>query len=158
MAAEEQPLRWEGYEHQHIERGADWFWALGIISITTALIVLLFGNFLFSVLILIAGATIGLLASKQPPIATFEITGRGLVIDDRLYPYDIMEAFWIEYETPAGPTLLLDTRRVFAPHLVIPIAETIDTDAVREHFIQNGVPETELQEPLSHRLLEFLGF
>lgn len=159
MTPQEQPIQWQGYEHQHIERGADWFWALGIITISTASIAFVFGNVLFGILLLVAGGTIGLLATKPPHIATFTLTDRGLRVDDHLYTYDMIEAFWITDDGEAGPTLLVDTRRVFTPHLVIPIQEdAVDPEQIREYFRDHEVAEVELREPLSHRILELLGF
>src|SRR3989344_4411045 len=30
-------LRWSAYEHDHIERGSDWYWALGVVAISIAI-------------------------------------------------------------------------------------------------------------------------
>lgn len=149
------PIRWSGYEHQHEEKGSDWFWALGIIAVSAALISILFGNILFALLIVVAAVTLGMLATKPPEIAEFVLNERGLAINDQFYPYSVIDAFWIE-ETDEHATLLVDTQKFMAPHLVIPIEE-VDPDAVRDRFEQ-FVPEVELREPIAHRLLELLGF
>lgn len=153
----ERSIQWEGFEHQHVERGSDWFWALGIVTISTALTAIVLGNILFALLIVVAGSTLGLLAKKPPRIATFELTDRGLHINETLYPYSIIHGFWIDEHAEAGTTLLVDTSRLFAPHLVIPIAD-INPQSIREHLLAYDIAEIELSEPLSHKLLEFIGF
>ena len=73
-------LRWSAYEHEHIERGSDWFWALGVIAVSAAITSVLFGNVLFAILILVAAMTIGLVAQRPPELHEFEITEKGIRI------------------------------------------------------------------------------
>src|SRR3989344_4172426 len=62
-------LRWSAYEHEHVERGSDWYWALGIVAVSAALTSILFDDFLFAVLILLAAVVLVLL-SRTPPERT----------------------------------------------------------------------------------------
>ncbi|MEK7628475.1 MAG: hypothetical protein AAB421_03590 [Patescibacteria group bacterium] len=147
-------LQWEGYEHHHVERGRDWYWALGIISVSCALTSLLFGNILFGLLILVAAVTLGLTALHPPPLVQFELGEHDLRIADTVYPYKEMIAFWVK-DGPE-PSLLIDTLRFMAPDLILPIAD-IDPDSLRE-FLKEKVAEKQLEEPFAHRFLEFFGF
>jgi len=150
-----QQMSWSDYEHEHEKRGSDWYWALGIIAISASLTSIIFGNFLFALVILIAAITLGLLANRPPKIVEFIITDKGFAIDDDLYLYNSIIAFCIN-ESGDHPVLLVDTQKTFSPHLVISL-EHADAEEVRD-MLSHFIPEKELQEPLSHRVMEMLGF
>jgi hypothetical protein len=149
-------LRWSAYEHEHIERESDWFWALGVIAVSGAIISILFHDALFGILILAAAFAFGLLATKHPDLATFEISERGIRIDDTLHRYHEIMAFWVEDEHHRGrPFLLISTSKFMTPHFFIPI-ESVDPHQVRT-LLKTHVKEVPMKEPLAHKLLEFFG-
>ena len=148
-------LRWSAYEHEHIERGGDWFWALGIATIAIALVSILFHNILFSIVIIVGAITLGMLATIRPELVQFEISERGIRIQGKLHRYDEIISFWVEEEHADHPLLLVDTTKFMAPNLIIPI-EHIDPRLVRA-YLKEHVPEVHMKEPLSHKILEFFG-
>ncbi len=150
-------LNWRTEEHHHIERGSDWYWALGIIALSTATTAILFSNFFFALLIIVGAATLGLIVSKKPLEVDFELSEQGLVVNDEFYAYDHMFAFWIEIDENEKASLLIDTPRIMTPDLVVPLAD-VDPATVREIFIEKGVPETPLRESFYHKVLELFGF
>jgi hypothetical protein len=148
---------WSGYEHQHEERSADWYWALGIIATSAAITSILFGNFLFALLIIVAALTLGIISTKDPLIVEFKLSDKGIVIGETLFSYSDIRAFWVDInEDEEESTLLIDTLKFMAPHLVIPI-ETIEAENIRD-MLKTFVIEEELKEPISHKILELLGF
>lgn len=149
------PLRWSAYEHEHIERGSDWFWALGIIAVSAALTSILFANVLFALLILIAATTIGLIAQHPPELHEFEISEKGIRTGKIMHPYEKIIAFWIDEELEE-PLLLVDTTAFMTTNLVIPIGD-IAPDDIRA-FLSDRVEEIPMKEPLAHKILEFFGF
>ena len=151
-----QYIQWSGFEHQHEERSSDWFYALGIIAISAALTSILFGNFLFGLVILIAAGTLGILATKKPEVVDFVLTDKGLTVGDTFYEYKDIRAFWIVEEAGEDATLLIDTLKFMAPHLVIPV-EGAYADEIR-NMMGEFAQEEELTEPISHKILELLGF
>ncbi len=150
------PLQWSAYEHEHIERASDWFWALGVIAICSAITSILFGNFLFALLIVVAAGVVALMAMTPPELHTFEISERGIRVGDVMHRYDEILSFWVEEDGDAGPTLLVDTTKFMSPNLVIPL-DDMDPGAVRA-FLVERVTETPMKEPLAHKILEFFGF
>ncbi len=148
-------LRWSAFEHEHIERGSDWFWALGVIAVSAALTALLFGNFLFALLIVVAATTIGLIARTPPDLHEFEISEKGVRIGPTMHPYDTIISFWVDEELPK-PLLLIDTVTFMSPNLVIPIGDHAP-ETIREHLRLHAL-ETPMKEPLAHKILEFFGF
>lgn len=149
-------ITWEAPEHRHTDKGNDWFWALGIVALSAAVVALLFKNFLFALLIVIGAGTMSLLAAKPPRVLSFTLTQRGILIDGSLYPYQMLVAFWIQDREGNHPLLIVDSSRFLTPHLLIPLEE-IDPDVVREYLLKH-LPEEELSEPFGQRLAEFFGF
>lgn len=150
------PIRWEAYEHEHIERGRDWFVALGVIAICAALISILLGNILFAVLILVAATTLGILATHPPPLTEFEISDRGIRVGETMHRYEEVLGFWIEDHNVDPPILLIDTTKWMSPNLVIPI-EGVDHRNVRT-LLKEYAKEVPMKESAAHKILEFFGF
>src|SRR5580704_11631901 len=131
MPPQQRILRWSAYEHEFVERGADWFWALGIIAVCGAALSILFQDTLFGLLIIVAAVSFGLLANTPPELATFEISERGVRINGTLHRYDQIICFWVEDEHhhPGRPLLLLDTVKFMSPNFIIPL-EDVDPHLV----------------------------
>ena len=153
--ADRQILRWSAYEHEHIVRGNDWFWALGIAAVAIALTSILFHDVLFAILIMMAALTIGMLANVPPDLVSFELSDRGVRVGDTLHRFHEIISFWIEEEGHVRPLLLIDTTKFMAPNVIIPI-EHIDAHAVRA-FLLERADEVPMKEPVAHKILEFLG-
>ncbi len=148
------PLRWSAYEHDHIERGSDWYWALGVIAASTALASVLFGNLFFAILILVAAVALGLVAGAEPDLVEFEVSDDGIRVGDTLHAFEEILGFWVE-ERRERPILLVDTTKILSPNLIIPIEEA-DPRQVRA-FLKERVEERRMKEPFAHHVLEFFG-
>ena len=149
------PIRWRAQEHEHVERSPDWYWALGIFAACTALIAVLFGNFLFGILILVAATTLGLMAKSPPPLVDFELSDRGIKVGDTMHRYEEVISFWVEDHDVDPPILLIDTVKWLSPNLIIPLIE-VDSGQVRA-FLAERAEETPMKEPMWHKVLEFFG-
>lgn len=149
-------ISWDGPEHYHVDRSPDWFWMLGIVVLAFAVAMVIFGNVLFGIIILLAGGAVALLAMKGPRIITHSISVRGIRLGNDFYPYSKLSAYRIDEEHPRGAHLLIQASDMFTPLLTFPIPE----DAIDEieDIIATKLPEEHLEEPISHRLLEILGF
>lgn len=148
-------LRWSAYEHEHIERTSDWFWALGIVAVCAAIVSILFHDVLFAVLILVATTTLAMHARTAPEQIDFEITDRGIKVGDTMHLYEEVLSFWVEEHGVERPLLLVDTVKFMAPNLVIPV-ENIDPQVIRD-FLKERVEEVPMKEPVAHKILEFFG-
>lgn len=149
-------VSWQGYEYDYHEKSSDWFWALGIVGISSAVTAIIFENVLFALLILVGAFTIALLAVKKPDLVHFEINRRGIVIDEFLYPFNTLESFWITEDSKGHALLIVKSDRVVMPYLIIPLGATPEE---RVHAaLKERLVEEELHEPLSHRIFEFFGF
>ena len=148
-------LRWSTYEHEHIERGADWFWALAIVAISIAITAIILNDVLFGFLVILAAITLALLSRTPPDIAHIEVSERGIRVNGVLHRFDHIISFWVEDEHDDRPLLLIDTTKFLSPNLIIPIEE-IDPHLVRT-FLKEHAKEKPMHEPVAHKILEFLG-
>jgi hypothetical protein len=153
------PLSWEAHEYVHTEKTADWYWAFGILTIACVVGAIVYGNVLFAILIFIIAAVLALFAGRHPDMTTFSVTQRGVRIGHIFHPYTSLESFAIEeyaHQPNHIPKLLLRPLHHFSPLIVIPI-EGVDPDDIHDFLIQ-FLPEDTHLEPLSHRIMEWLGF
>lgn len=149
---------WEGREYDHNPKDADWYWALGIISVAGTIATALFGNFLLALLILIAAITVGLHAAKEPSLHQFSLVDTGITIGEEFHPFDTMISFSVleDVEDEYPPMLSIKTRSWLSPHLIIPLSG-VDVDMVYEHFLRH-VTEEEHRPTFTDLVAAWLGF
>ncbi|MFT5037238.1 MAG: hypothetical protein ACI9VM_000816 [Candidatus Azotimanducaceae bacterium] len=156
MEALARSITWDAPAHHHIEKTSDWFWALGIVSLSAGAAAFFFGNYLLAILIIIAAGIMALLVNRPPEIVAYAITTRGLRVGDRLYPYSTLEAFYIDEDDPIGPQLLARSQKLFMPLIIMPIPEDHVEDI--EDILEARLPEEHIEEPLATKILEIFGF
>ena len=155
-------IEWSALEYEEKERSSDWFWALGVIVFTGSLTALIYGNYFFAALIILSGTLLGFFATKKPDLVFYELNDRGLKIRTRLYPYENIQSFWIQIEHPEHrvglkPILFVRSERVFMPVISIPIEEPLAQN-IHSIFISKDIPEEEMREHPSEKIMESLGF
>lgn len=148
-------LSWETPEFFPKERTNDWYWALGIIALAIIVTSILLNNILMAVFLIIATFTIFIYAKKKPEIITIQITDDGVKAGRNLYPYSLLKAFYIN-DNALIPELLLKSESVLNSIIIIPIPKT-DPEKVRS-TLTYYLSEEEIREPLSQKLMEYLGF
>ncbi len=149
------PIRWTAPEYSHREKTADWFWAVGIISISLAGAAIIFNNVLLAIFILLGAFTLSLYAHREPSLVEYELNEKGIVSGNTLYTYSSLQSFWVE--TRHGqPKLFIQSKRPMVPFITILLGD-INPNIVDE-YLTRYIREEEYVEPLSHKLLEYLGF
>ncbi len=156
MDGENRSVYWEAPEHHHTEKTGDWFWILGIIALAGAIASIIFGNVLFSIVILLGAGVMMLVANRAPRMFEFEVSGRGVRIRNDFHPYPTLDSFYIDEHSEVGAQLILKSRHLFTPLLILPLpTEYIDHI---ESIIAPRLREEHLEEPFAHRLMEIFGF
>ena len=154
-------LEWSALEYEERERSTDWFWALGIIVVTSSVAAIIFGNYFFAVLLILSGILLGFFAVKKPDTVSYELNNQGLKIRTRVYSYENIKSFWVQIdltgETNLRPMLFIKTERAFMPIISIPIEDNLAED-IHSIFLSKNVPEEEMQEHASLKIMESLGF
>ncbi len=156
----ESSISWKAYEYIHEPKSSDWYWALGVIGVAISGGAIIFGNYIFAILVIIVAASLAIHAHHhEPKLVNFELNEKGVRIDHTFYPYKTLESFDIEtHETEIGTfaKIFIKSKKTLMPLIVIPIAEVHPED-IRE-YLSIFIDEGEHRESVGHRLLEWLGF
>lgn len=147
---------WYGKEYVFEEKGADWYWALGIIALAAIVACILFNNILLALVVLAAASALALLAAKHPRTHHFMIFDTGIGIDTSLYLYqDMVDFSVLEYlDETLPPSLSIKTSRILAPHILIPI---VDHDPLEIYeYISQHLPEGMHENSLMDRFISLL--
>ena len=153
-------LNWSALEYEERERSKDWFWALGIIIVTSSIAAIIFNDYFFAVLLILSGLLLGFFAIKKPDTIYYEMNDKGLRIGNRLYPYENMKSFWVQIDQSkqnVKPLLFIHSERVFMPIITIPIVETM-AEEIHFMLVSKNIAEVEMKEHPSEKIMEVLGF
>lgn len=148
-------LEWHSPEHHFDRKSNDWYWILGVIVLGAAVLAFYFGNFLFGIFIIIAGATIGMLSYKETKVVSIKITSKGVVFGKVLYPWMSYRSFWIEDEHTHGYRILMHPVNSFLPLATIPVNEEVDLNDVRDVLLE-FLEEEFLSESIVHKWFDKL--
>lgn len=156
ISMEYEPLiTWDMPEYYHTDKTADWYWTLGIIAISIAVLCVLFGDVLLALFAILGALTLGIYAHREPNIVPHEISTKGVLVDKTLYTFNSLESFWIESDEPR-PKIVLKSKKMFMPYILIP-CEGLPLNEVRKVLLAH-LPEVEHHEPLTQKLFEHFGF
>jgi len=147
-------IEWSAPEYEHREKSGDWFWALGVVVFASSAAAAIFGNYFFAILLVLGGVLLGYMTLREPETVDFELNEKGLKIRDKLYSYPEIKSFWVDKEKP---TLFIKSGRVFIPILNIPIEEE-SKDKIHAAFLAKNIPEEEMREHPSEKVIDMLGF
>ncbi len=149
-------ISWQIEEYSHKEKTNDWYWALGIIAAFSCAIAVIYNDILFGVFIILGAAILGFYAKRPPEVIDIMIDETGVTIRKYLYAFEKLKGFAI-HTHEGGSFLLIESGRTLIPVISIALPQDLDTDALVE-FLSEKLPEKKLEEPISHRLMEHLGF
>jgi hypothetical protein len=161
-------IDWSALEYEEREKSKDWFWALGIIVVTSSVAAIIFSDYFFAALLILSGLLLGFFAIKKPDVIFYELNEGGLRIGNRLYLYENIKSFWVQIEQPKAthqqnietiikPLLFIHSERIFMPIITIPIEEIMAQD-IHSLMLSKNIAEEEMQEHLSEKIMEVLGF
>lgn len=150
-------FRFVAPEYHYRHKTADWYWAVGIITVSAAATAIIFNNILFAVLIVLAGFSLAMYASRAPKERDIEISDAGVKVGEYRFSYSNLQSFWLEHNEM--PRLLLKTNRLVIPHVIIPV-DTLNEDEKEDvrNFLKTKIVEEEQHEPFFEQVMEFIGF
>ena len=149
-------IEWDAHEYEHKERSPDWFWAVGIISVSVAIASVIFGNIIFGILVLISTFALALFINRPPSTLRVAVDEKGITRGKVRYPYQTLQSFWIDTEHP-HKKIILRSEKLFMPLIIVPLGNEVDTEQLHEN-LSNFLPEEFHSLPLIERILEYLGF
>ena len=148
-------ISWEAPLHIYKEKNADWYWIVGIVTISIAIVAIILNNVIFAILILVSSFTLSLLASRKPDVVRMEINNTGIVVGNTQYPFAHLESFWVETRE-VYPKIILKSKKMLMPFITVLLLDA-DQNNAREKLLQH-LPEVEHTEPFLEKLLIYLGF
>jgi hypothetical protein len=149
-------IKWEAEEYEYIPKSNNWFWSVGIITIGLVFASILLGNFLFAILVMIAGLTIVLYGARKPRKVSFSLTPRGLQIEKRLFPYENLKSFWLHYEPPYKKLLTIAPKKIFAGAISVPLGD-VNPNIIRDHLLK-FLKEERYEETFTQTIMRLIGF
>jgi hypothetical protein len=142
-------LSWEFPEHEQHVRGRTWYVVATLIAIALLVYAFATKNFLFAIMIVMLAVVMYLRDARgKPPMLSFVITEKGILLADRFMPYERLQDFWFVTEEDAPKTLYFHPRSA-RPRLRVPIGDR-DPSEIR-NALRGRLPENEdeHEEPAS---------
>ena len=148
-------IEWETHEYEFRHKTSDWYWAVGVITLSIAIAAVLYKNILFAIVVVVGGFVLAVHASKHSQIVHYELNRRGAAIGKTLYPFDSIETFWIE-DRDDNPRILLKSKKFFMPYIIMPLGAVMPETA--HAHLAHYLTEEEHVEPPFQKFMEYLGF
>lgn len=133
-------INWHIEERPVNSKNKEWFWALAIIGFSVVIFSIMLKNYLLIIIVALAAFIIYTSNKKVSEMHYFKLNDEGLHINDRLFPYDNFESFWI------FPSQEIAFRRKhhLMPLLVIPFNSNEESQI--ENVISSHLPKVEEEE------------
>ncbi|HVT75162.1 MAG TPA: hypothetical protein VHD69_01945 [Candidatus Paceibacterota bacterium] len=148
-------FKWQTLEYVYKEKNSDWYWIVGIVSVAIAVVAIIFGDTLFGIVVAIGAFSLSMLASREPRTISVEVNDKGIRIDRALYPYLSLDSFMVDEDHHHGPRLLLKSKKVIMPLIIVPVQE--DPDALRT-FLAGRLKQEVFDQGILHAVFERIGF
>ena len=152
----EHKISWKALEYKRKEKTTDWYWAVILIALAIVVISFIEHDALFAILIIISTGILISFSVIAPKIIDISINQKGFTVGKEMYPFATLESFWVENADEDNQKILLKSKKLVMPLIIIPLEEHHHLD-VREFLLQY-LPEVEMHEPLAQIIMERLGF
>lgn len=150
-------LAWQALEHTHRPKTNMWYMALAASITSISLGFALTGNIIAGITIALAGGLTYYIAQQKPAMMRYRIMADGVAFNNTFYHFQDLEVFNIVYKPGETKTVLLRSKRTFAPLLHMEIGD-MDPVAIRDMLIEFVEEDIELHEPLIDIYARRLGF
>ncbi|HSR89327.1 MAG TPA: hypothetical protein VLK22_02920 [Candidatus Udaeobacter sp.] len=143
---------WVVNEYEKHDRSKGWYAIMAIIGIALLLYSIIYGNYLFTLIVVLFGIVLFLQDMQEPMEVQFAITEAGIVVGSIYYPFKEINNYWIIYNPPEVKNIYFSTKSLLKHRLQVPLADN-DPRPIRDFLNQFLVEDLEQEEePLSDRL------
>ncbi len=149
---EKHSYSWSAPEFIFKEKTNDWYWSIGIITVSSIVAAIIFKNYLFAILVGFGGIAITLLGRHYPKVVTFTIDEKSIHAKGYRYDFEDIKGYMIDMRTN---TLVIETTAILIPVIFIPLSEDIDIMMLKTFL--STVEQKDIKEPPFEKLIEFLG-
>lgn len=152
----ENKVSWKALEYKRKEKTTDWYWAVILIALAIVVVSFIIHNIFFAILVIISTVILLSFSIIAPKAIEIKINQKGITVGKEMYPFATLEAFWVDATDEDNQKILLKSKKLIMPLISIPLEEHHHLD-IREFLLQY-LPEVEMHEPLSQKIMEGLGF
>jgi hypothetical protein len=157
---EAEALSWSIPEYTPRNHSNDWYWGIGLATAVAVVLAVIFGDFLFGVLLFIGVGSLLYFTARAPRLLNVTLGSRSIRLNETLFVYSQIKAFWIEEEEAVPPGhdrhLLIMTDKRVMPLVAIPIGD-VPPEVIKEKLAPH-IKEEEMAEQKTHVFFELLGF
>lgn len=150
-------FEWRALEHNHRPKSQRWYIALAASVAVVSAGFAVTGNIIAAITIAFAGGLTYYIAQQEPKVIRYRLMTDGVAFNNTMYHYRELEAFNIVYNPQQTKTVLLRSKRTFAPLLHMELGDT-DPVAVRDLLLEFVEEDQDLLEPLVDIYARRLGF
>ncbi len=149
----EEIIGWEVPEYDSHERSRAWYILAGLVALCLLAYSFWVSNFLFAVIIIMAGLVIIIHDGRRPDLVRFSITGEGIVIGRKFYDYDEIRDFAVVYKPKQGvKNLYFEFKSPIKHRLSVPLLDK-NPLLIRENLLKYLKEDLErTDQPLSEGL------
>ncbi len=145
-------MEWQVLEYPHDPKHPNWFWVIGGVMLVGTITAIALKNFLLAVLILLAGFTLMMFAARRPETITCQLTDKGIRLKNRFHPYEELKSFWVDADHPSEPRIIIESKKIFLPHILVPLATSPSPGQVRGYLARFLT-----EEKHEHSLVDIVG-
>ena len=150
-------IEWSAPEYSHKERGNDWFWTLGLVTVISCGIAIWLKNNMFAIFLLLSGGSLILFTLRHPKDVSYIIETKGITMGKDLYEWKNIKSFNIKStEDEPLAKLLIETSKYMLPVYTIPFPQELQAQ-IKEDLLKI-LPRSEIDESKSMVFMEKLGF
>ncbi|MCX6819893.1 MAG: hypothetical protein NT019_01215 [Candidatus Adlerbacteria bacterium] len=154
---DEHNITWHVLTHEHKVHTADWYWALGLLTLLGAGLSIYFGNILLALILIIGAGSIMTLKIRGPREHQVRVDSRGIALDGTLYVWKTVDSFWVNTNTErGGPCIYLTTKSILAPRITVPLDNLAHAEQVRV-YCKRFAREEEQWPHFGEHIAEILG-
>jgi hypothetical protein len=129
---------------------------VGLIFAIAVTMIFTIGEIIFSILLMVAGATALIMRRKNPHISRIKIHNHGININNQFLPYRDLKSFWVIYEPRGIKELSIQPKNWYLPVLRVPIEPGNSPLVIRNHLVEY-LPEVEHPLSLVDIIIKRLG-
>lgn len=143
---------WEVNEYEQYKRGPWWHVIMILMALSLIVYGMFSGNFLLSLLIILAAIIFFMQSYQEPQKLSVAITNLGFVVGSKFFPYDELDEFYLIYKPPSVKKLFIKQKSPWRPMLRIPLLQEnpIEIRALLKDYLNEDL-ETE-DEPFTDTL------
>lgn len=149
----EEIIGWQIPEYEKHKRTKLWYVMIIIIALALLLFAFFTKNFLFAVIIIMAGFVIILHDGREPELVKITVTDEGIIVGRKFYDYDEIKDFSIVYKPSQGiKNLYFEFKSAVRHRLSIPLLG-MNPLQIREYLLKYLPEDLErTDQPLSEGL------